>query len=186
MAKKWIELFEGLMKGEIPFDGTGYILSTHFQQSSPYTVFEIIAFRNIKQFIQEDQGVTFYSDGYKVYLLYEPVTYRFRFQEPYLREKDDSIPMRWNELETFDLPSKDRVIVSKEPYASMGSFYISQPGKGNYVYYFYELENIQENLDFFLTKLMNEELKVPRSKMHEILELVHKNLEYFQLHAAKE
>ncbi len=184
MEIKWIDLFTGLMKGEIPFDGTGYIITANFQPTSTYSIFEIIAFKNIKQFIQADEGVTFYSDGYKIFVLYEPVAYRFRFQEPYLREKTDAIPLRWNELEAFEMPNKDRIHVSKEPYASMGSFYIDRPSQGNLVYYFYERPDLRDNMDQFMTRLMNEELKVPRSKMKDITDLIHTNLDQFSRTAA--
>ncbi len=178
--KRWMSLFEGLMKGEIPFDGTGFILVANFSDNSNYAIVEVVAFRNIKQFIQTDDGVTFYSDGYKIYLLYEPVSYRFRFQEPYLRDQGEAIPMRFNELHIFDMPSHDRVLMSISPYVSMGTFYIEKPHPGNLVVYFFDRGDAHQNMDQYLTKLLSEDLKVPRSKMREVLNLFHKNLEHFQ------
>lgn len=175
------------MKGIIPFDGTGFIMSSHFSNTSNYTIIEIIAFENIKQFIQENEGVIFYSDGYKIFFLYEPVNYRFRFQEPYLREQGDSIPLRWNELEILEMPNHDRLLITREPYSSMGTFYVSRPASGNFTYYFYDQDqNASETMGKVLSKVLNEELKTPRSKMPEVLKVFEKNLDFFRKNTAQE
>lgn len=179
MEKKWVELFQGMMNSEIPFDGSGYILATHFKDSSNYTIFEIIAFKNVKNFIGSEEGVTFYSDGYKIFFLYEPVTYRLRFMEPYLRETGDSIPQRWKELYNMELPSHDRLFISKEPYMSYGSFTIGKPDSGNFVYYFFDYEETRKNMEHFLGKLLVEDLKIPRTVLPQIFEYMNKNLDEF-------
>lgn len=180
MDLKYIDLFEGLHKGVIPFDGTGYLMGARYNRNSAYTIIEVIAFKNVKQFIPEESGVTFYCDGYKTYILYEPNSYRFRFQEPYLREAQDAIPLRWNELDTIELPNHDRIHVSKEPYISMGNFHINKPDQGNFVYYFYQNQKPVTNMDNFLTKILAEDLGAPRSRLREVIDLFHKNVAFFQ------
>ncbi len=180
MEKRWVELFEGMVKSEIPFDGTGYILATHFRENSNYTTIEIIAFKNVKNFIQGEDDITFYSDGYKIFILYEPISYRFRFQEPFLRESHDSIPLRWKELHTVEMPNHDRVFVSREPYMSYGSFNVEKPDSGNFVFYFYHNEKTIQSMDHFLGKILTDDLKIPKSKVPEVLEHIHTNLENFQ------
>ena len=109
MALKWIDLFEGLMQEKIPFEENGYILKATFDhESSNYAVMELIAFKNVKNVAISESGVTFYSDGYKIFVAYEPVGYRFRYQEPYLRDGIYQFPARFNEVETIELPKHDK------------------------------------------------------------------------------
>ena len=180
MTRKWIELFKGLSEAAIEFNGTGYIVNAMFDTSSNYTRLEVIAFKNVKNFIASDSGVTFQSDGYKAFLVYEPKTYQYKFQEPYLRSGKAHIPMRWNELEVITLATKDRVFVTKDPYMSYGSFTVEKPVSGDFVYYFYETPELMTNLDNFISTILHKDLRIPKAALPEILGYVHNNLEVFK------
>ncbi len=181
MALKWTELFEGLQKDIIPFDGTGYILAAHFDPYSQYTRIETIAFKNLKKFEPNENGITFYSDGFKIYIMYEPATYQFRFQEPYLRQDGESIPLRFSELEKIELPNHAKVFISREPNMSFGSFNIERPSTGNFVYFFYDDNgSAGPNLNVFLTKVLQDDLRVPRTILTQILSVFNENLKKFQ------
>ena len=180
MSKKWIELFKGLYEEAIEFDGKGYIVNAMFDTNSNYTRLEIIAFKNVKNILPSDSGVTFQSDGYKIFLVYEPKTYQYKFQEPYLRSGKQHIPMRWNELDVITLATKDRVFITKEPYMSFGSFTVEKPGAGDFVYYFYETEAVMANLDNFISTILNKDLRIPSAALPEILGIIHRNLDVFQ------
>lgn len=180
MEKKWVELFQGIAKSEIPFDGTGFILATHFDTQSNYTRIEIIAFKNVKNFVHSGDGITFYSDGFKIFLLYEPVTYRFRFMEPYLRDAKDSIPLRLKELHVMELPNHDRLFVSRQPYMSYGSFNIEKPDTGNFVYYFFDGPELENNLFHFTGKILIDDLKFPRTQVPQVTALIKENLDNFR------
>ena len=179
MEKKWVELFQGLMNDAIPFDGTGFIMLGQFDKRSDYTKIETIAFRNVKKFSMTDDGVTFYSDGYKIFLLYEPPTYRFRFQEPFLRSDGDNIPLRFNELHNIQLSNHARLYISKEPYMSFGTFNVARPESGNFVYYFYDNGHAEKNLQDFLGQVLRDDLRVPRSLLPQVFEPFLYNLQQF-------
>jgi len=180
MSKKWIELFKGLSEEAIVFDGTGYIVNAGFDTSSNYTKLEIIAFKNIKNFIPSDSGVTFQSDGFKIFIVFEPKSYQYKFQEPYLRSGKAHIPMRWSEIEIITLPTKDRVFVTKQPFMSFGSFTVEKPSSGDFVYYFYENPEIMENLDNFITTILHKDLRIPKTSIPEILGHLRRNMEAFK------
>ena len=180
MALKWIDLFEGLMKEAIPFDENGYIVKATFDtEASNYAVIELIAFKNVKNMNMSDKSVTFYSDGYKVFVAYEPATYRFRFQEPYLRDGIYQFPVRFNEVEALELPKHDKIFISKEPYMSQGSFNVDRPTGGNITYYIYNNEKVEEHIFQFINSILVDDLRITKSVMPQVNEHVKRNLEYF-------
>lgn len=179
MSKKWIELFDGLMKGDVPFDQEGYIIVTRFDTNSKYTVIEIIAFKNVKNIVGTDRGVTFHSDGFKTYVVFEPMNYQYRYMEPYLRDGVAHAPLRFNETNITDLPKRDRVFISKEPYTSQGSFTIERPEEGNLVYYVFGGPEVDETICQFTGNILNKDLGVPKSALPAIFAQIKDNLSKF-------
>lgn len=181
-AKKWIELFRGLQEGIIPFEEEGYIVVAKFDKKSTYTTLELISFKNVKNIQPTTTGITFHSDGFKTYLIYEPNNYQYRFQEPYLREGFAQVPMRFNECIIIDLPKKDRIIVSKEPYTSFGNFTIEHPEEGNFVYYIYSNDGKkgEENILNFFGNILSKDLSIPRSILPQVYEILKSNLAKFR------
>jgi len=179
MSMKWIELYKGLMEGAIPFGSGGYIINVRFQDNSDYTIFETIGFDNVKNIYQSDNSVTFQSDGYKIFITFEPKQYTKKYQEPYLRDSEDQIPLRWNEVDILDLPKKDRVFVSKEPYVSYGSFNIEVPEEGRFVYYIFQNDNIDDYACEFVTKILKDDFKLDANSIKDITTLYRATLEYF-------
>lgn len=179
MTAKWIDLFQGLMQEKIPFGSGGYIVNVRFSDESNYTIFETIGFKNVKNIYQSDDSVTFQSDGYKIYFLFEPRTYPRKHLEPYLRDDKEMIPLRWNELHTIKTPRKDLIYISKEPYISHGSFNIEIPAEGRFVYYLFESEQINENACEFISKVLSKDFQLSRLIIDDILVHYNKNLEFF-------
>lgn len=177
---KWIDLFEGLMKEQIPFEENGYIIKATFDnEASNYAVLELIAFKNVKNVAMSDTNVTFYSDGYKVFVAYEPVTYRFRYQEPYLRDGIYQFPARFNEIETIEMPKHDKIFISKQPYMSQGSFNVERPSSGDLTYYIYNNAKVEEHIFQFINSILVDDLRITKSVMPQVNEYIKKNLEYF-------
>jgi hypothetical protein len=179
MQKKWIELFNGLMKGEIPFEQEGYIVVTRFDQNSTYAVMELISFKNVKNIQNTSTGVTFHSDGFKTFIVFEPVNYQFRFMEPYLREGAAQVPLRFNECVIIDLPRRDRILMSREPYTSYGSFTVERPEHGNFVYYIYGTSDVDDVICQFIGSILNEDLQVPKSTLPQVFAVIKENLKKF-------
>ncbi|MCR9142705.1 MAG: hypothetical protein NXI24_10675 [bacterium] len=183
MPQKWVELFTGLSKGVIPFDGGGYIMNVNFSQDSEYTIFEVIGFKNVKNIYQSEDAVTFQSDGYKIFLVYEPRSYTTKYIEPYLRPDPQRIPLRWNELHIIELPNRDRIFVSREPYVSHGSFNVEQPSSGSFVYFLYDGPEIDQNAHEFLEKILRKDFQLNRKIIEEVQALFQANLKHFQMEA---
>lgn len=179
MQKRWLELFDGLMKGTIPFEQEGYIVVTRFDVNSPYAVMELISFKNVKNIQPTSSGVTFHSDGFKTFVVFEPVSYQFRFMEPYLRDGSAQVPLRFNETVIIDLPRRDRLILSKAPYTSYGSFNVDRPEHGNFVYYIFDGEKVDDTICTFIGAVLNEDMKVPKSVLPEVYKVIKDNLSQF-------
>lgn len=184
MAKQYIDLFEGLMQDAIPPGAGGYIISARFHPRYNYGIFEVIGFKNVKNIHSGDRGVTFHSDGYKCILLYEPVNYPKRFMEPYLREAEEQIPARFTELETLEMPNKDRILITHKPYHSQGSFTVENPEEGNFVYYVYEGADMDRLAEAFVLKILADDFKVPKRLHESVAAPLRRNLEHFQTFAA--
>ena len=184
MNNNVIGLFDGLMKSAIPMSAGGLIFNTRFHPRSNYAVFEIIAFKNVKNIIHTGDNVTFQSDGYKTFLLYEPKTYRTRYMEPYLRDDLEHIPLRFNELHILDLPNRDRILISREPYLSHGSFSVEKPDGGNFVYYFFEKNDMEKNIGQFMNKVLKDDFKVPSKIIGDVLKIFHENISQFRTETA--
>jgi len=179
-----LPLFKALMEGRVPEDGSGRIFIARFHTDSNYAIFEIIAYSGARQILKSDDGVTMKTDGYKIYIVYEPRTYPLRHMEPYLREENEKIPLRWDDLETVTLAGHDRVFITKQPYISMGSFNVEAPAEGNFVEYFFENQGTDEALCKFLKEILSDDFQVERKNIAPIIDIVKKNLEFF--HREKE
>ncbi|MEQ9362612.1 MAG: hypothetical protein RIF32_00130 [Leptospirales bacterium] len=141
----------------------------------------MIAFRNVKNIYQADDAVTFQSDGYKIFMVYEPRSYTTKYIEPYLRQDQERIPLRWNELSITDLPNRDRLFISREPYVSHGSFNVEQPNSGSFVYYLYDGPEIDENAHAFLDKILKKDFKLNTKTMEVVREQFQENLKRFKI-----
>ena len=180
----YIDLFDGLMKGDVQNGAGGYIFGIHFAPHGAYAILQITGFENVKNILQSGEGVTFQSDGYQVFVVMEPKTYTHRYMEPYLREDGYRIPLRWNELETLELPNKSRILVCLKPYISYGSFTIDIPESGSFVDYFYGGEDVDKNLLDFIGQLLFKDFAVPRKNVRTVQASILRNLESFHQDSA--
>ena len=177
--KTWIELFEGLVKSEIQLGGGGYIFNAHLHGKHNYAIFEIIGFENVKQIISGENSVTFQSDGYKIFIVFESRNFPTKYVEPYLRQEGEKVPLRWNETEILELPNRDRIFISKAPYISYGTFTVEAPETGSFVYYFYNNSAADKNILSFIKDVLREDFKVPKKNAEVALIQILKNLEVF-------
>ena len=169
-----IDLFDGLSSGLVP-QGGGWIFVARFHKESNYAIFEIISYANVKRIEQSESGVEMFSRGLKAFVVYEPTNYPLRFMEPYLRDELEQIPLRWENLEVIEASSRDRVLVSKEPYMSLGSFVIETPRAGNFVYYVYEEEG-RNSIRNLLLEIFKKDYNLEYRAIERVLDLVDSNL----------
>lgn len=160
MVAKPMELFNAYEHNKLPVEGGGYILSVFYdRQGSLYTRYEIVAYDNLKDLAVIGDGLWFKSDGYKMHVLLEPISYSQRFQEPAHREKEKSIPYKFSDLEIFTANGKnDRVMVCKNPQFNFSSFTIQKPTNDDYTIYFRQTDSIYEDITEFLTKTIQNDI----------------------------
>ena len=161
MATKALDLFQAYEKGQLDKEG-GYIVSSFFDENSSYSRYEVVAYSGVKDIILTGEGLTFQTDGNKLYVLVEPPNYAKKFIEPVSRETGYSIPHRFKEMEIYTTKNQTKIMVSKEPVISYSSFTILKPTGLDFSILFFNLPDVMESLDFFFQQTLNREAGVPK------------------------
>ena len=94
----------------IPSEG-GFIVSAFFQSDSNYAIYEITAYRNVKDIFQTADGMVFKTDGNRAFILIEPPTFPKKHIDPVNREEGKSIPFRLSEVEIYQTKRVEKVMV---------------------------------------------------------------------------
>ncbi len=161
MAIKALDLFQAFRDGKLP-KNEGYIVSSFFSNRSKYTIYEIVAYSGVKSIYATADGITFQTDGNKLYILVEPGSFFKKYEEPYLRDKNHVIPQRFAELEIFNSSNQTKVMVSKNPLVTYSSFTVLNPTGANFSLVFYNLPDVLDTLSTFFIESLNKEAGVPK------------------------
>ena len=153
-------LFDAFAQGKLPFN-QGYIVSSFFSEKSMYSIYEIVSYAGVKEIFPTADGLTFVTGGKKLYVLLEPDTFHQKFVEPVSRSEGEKIPKRFSELETITTSNQTRIMVSKEPNESYGSFTILKPTGINFSMIFYDTSDLFNSLTAFFTDSFNRLRRVP-------------------------
>ena len=95
---KALDLFQAYNEGKMPENG-GYIVSSFFSENSSYSIYEVVAYDTVKTIYPNESGLTFQTDGHKMFVLVEPASYPHKYQEPFTRGKNESIMDRDRSVE---------------------------------------------------------------------------------------
>jgi hypothetical protein len=180
MAPKALDLFQAYSQDKLPREG-GYIVSSFFSETSTYSIYEVVAYSGVKSIYLTEEGLTFQTDGNKLFVLVEPATYPRKYIEPFRRDTIQRIPHRFNELEIYTSKNQTRVMVSKEPIVSYSSFTIMKPQGVNFSLVFYNREDVLDTLEFFFKETFNKETNIPKSDAREAAKLVKAGVQKFGL-----
>jgi len=153
-------LFDAYHQGKLPFS-QGYIVSSFFNESSLYSIYEIVSYSGVKEIFLTEAGLQFVTGGKKLYILVEPDTYPIKFQEPVSRAEGEKIPKRFDELDTLIAKNQSRIHIAKEPNESFGSFTVLKPSENNFAVVFYQTPNMYTTLAEFFVESLNRQRKVP-------------------------
>ncbi len=162
MDVKALDLFQAYNEDKLPKDG-GYIVSSFFNTRSKYSKYEIVAYNGVKTIYLTKEGLTFQTDGNKVFILAEPAIYSKKYIEPFRRDTEHQIPHRFSELEIVTASNQTRVMISKKPVITYSSFTILKPTGVNFSLIFYHRDDIFENLNYFFVETLSKEAGVPKS-----------------------
>ena len=159
---KALDLFQAYGQGKLPHNG-GYIVSSFFDANSTYSIYEIVAYDNLKSIYASETGLTFQTDGHKLFVLVEPINYPHKYLEPFTRGQKEQIPHRFSELDIITAKNQTKVMVSKHPVVSYSSFTILKPSGINFSLFFFNREDVLESIEFFFSQTLNKEAGVPKS-----------------------
>ena len=180
MAEKALDLFQAYAQNKLPKEG-GYVVSTFFDANSVYSIYEVVAYNGVKSIYLTEEGLTFQTDGCKLYVLVEPATYHKKYIEPVSRVQNEQIPHRFSELEIYTSKNQTKIMVSKEPIMTYSSFTILKPAGGNFSILFYNYDDVMESLDLFFTQTLNKEARILKSDAREATKLIIEGLNKFQI-----
>lgn len=160
MPVKAMDLFDAYAKNALPKDH-GYIVSSFFAPNTAYSRYEIVSYSNVKSIYPNEEGLTFQTDGKKLYVLVEPSNYPNKGMEPFVRSSIEKIPLRFSELELFTCKNQTRIYWGKSAVVSYGAFTIMRPAGINFAFCFYYLPDMYQSMQLFFEKTFNKETGVP-------------------------
>ena len=147
MAKA-TQLVKAYLSESIPPDG-GFIVSGFFE-GSQYAIYEVTAYRNVKDIFRDKDGIIFKTDGNRTHLLVEPPTYPQKHIEPVNREEGRSIPYRFNEVDIVDGRKNEKIMIPKEPVMLYSSFTILEHMKDSFAFMFYPTQDVYVAIKKFI------------------------------------
>jgi len=177
---KAVDLFKAYSESKLPSDG-GYIVSSFLDATSAYSRYEVVAYSGVKSIVLTSEGLTFQTDGNKLFVLAEPANYAQKHLEPFRRNAKDQIPHRFVELDILTAKNQTKVMVSKSPLMTYGSFTILQPSGENVAFLFYNLPDVHASIAKFFSTALNKEATVPRTDADKAGKLVVEGLKKFTI-----
>jgi hypothetical protein len=180
MRPKAQDLFTAYSESQLPSDG-GYIVSSFLDPNSSYAHYEVVAYSGVKSIYLTDTGLTFQTDGNKLFVLSEPASYSGKGQEPFRRNAKEHIPHRFSELTILTTRNQTKVMVSKDPILTYGSFTVLKPTGINFSFIFYNEPEVMETLGMFFAKTLNKEAAVPKAEAEKASKLVVEGLQRFTI-----
>ena len=148
MAKA-TSLSKAYESGSIP-DGGGFIVSAFFVANSTYSIFEITAYRNVKDIFKSEDGLNFRTDGNRTHLMVEPASHPKKHIEPVNREVGRSIPYRFNEMEILTGRNSEKIMIPNEPVMLYSSFTVVDHGGESYAFVFHPTKDVYIAIKKFL------------------------------------
>ena len=161
MATKALDLFQAYTTDKLPKEG-GYIISSFLGDGSAYSKYEVVAYANVKNLYVTQDGLTFQTDGNKLFVLVEPASYHRKHVEPFRRDSHEQIPHRFSELTILTAKNQTKVMVSTEPVMAYSAFTVLRPSGINFSFVFYNLPDVFSTMETFFARTLNQESKVPQ------------------------
>ncbi|MBN1798971.1 MAG: hypothetical protein JW822_10355 [Spirochaetales bacterium] len=178
MKIKAVDLFQAYTQNKLPQDG-GYIVSSLFDSHSAYAKLEIVAYRNARAIFFSTEGLSFQTDGNKLYMLVEPPDYEYRDEEPFRRTREKQIPHRFSELNIIQTKNRTRVMVSKKPVMVYSSFVVLKPTHDDFAFIFYHQPEVLDTLLIFLEQTLQKECSITEDDVKKITSLIVQSLNKF-------
>jgi hypothetical protein len=183
MAKA-TSLLKAYLNNAIPASGA-FIVSSFFDPNSPYAIYEVTAYANVKDIFKSPEGLIFKTDGNRIHMLVEPTTYAQRFTEPVHREQGKAIPYRFSELEIVTCKKQEKVMVAKEPMALYSSFTILDNSGENFSFLFHLTEDVYMAIKKFMADSLYNDCNLTKDESLEGSGLLLQSIKKFSVWSAR-
>lgn len=177
MAKA-TSLLKAYMSESIPPNG-GFIVSAFFQSGSAYSIYEITAYRNVKDIYRTNEGLTFKTDGNRTHLLVEPASFIKKYVEPVNRETGLSIPYRFNEMELLKGKKSEKIMVPYEPMMLYSSFTVLERDKDYFAFIFHPTQDVYIALRKFMADSLYNDANLSKNDAMEAAKLILETVKKF-------
>ncbi|MCL2093864.1 MAG: hypothetical protein FWH12_06685 [Treponema sp.] len=156
-----MDLFEAYTKDMLPKD-KAYIVSSFINPNTGYSKYEVISYSAVKAIYPEGlESLTFQSQGKKLHILVEPSSYAKKPIEPYLRDKEEQIPLRFSELAVHIAKTQTKIYFAKKPIESLSSFSVARPIGRNLAFVFYENAELYDTMIKFFEQSLSKDAAIP-------------------------
>ena len=159
-SPKVMNLFDAYTSDQLPRD-QGYIISSFINGNTGYSIYEVISYSGVKAIYPEGSGLTFQSSGRKLHALIEPPSYPHKGIEPYLREKNDQIPLRFKEVDKHFCKNQSTIYWAQKPIESLSSFSVARPTGLNVAFVFYDHSDLYDTLAKFFERSFTSDAGLP-------------------------
>jgi len=166
MAKA-TSLIKAYMTETIPSDG-GFIVTAFFTPGSNYSIYEVTAYRNVKDIFRTNDGVTFKTDGNRTHLLVEPASFTKKYIEPVNREDNKSIPYRFAEMDIIGPNKNMKIMIPREPIMLYSSFTILEKQGDYFSYIFHPTSDVYVAMRKFIADSLYNDSSVPSKDAKDI------------------
>ena len=160
-------LLKAYMTESIPSNG-GFIITAYFMAGSSYSIYEITAYRNVKDIFRTNDGITFKTDGNRTHILVEPATYTKKYVEPVNREAGLSVPYRFNELDITTTAKSEKVMIPMEPIMLYSSFTILEKQGDYFSYIFHPTKDVYIAIKKFIADSLYNDCNISSSESRDI------------------
>ncbi len=146
----------------------GFIVSVFFKPKTAYAIYEITAYRNVKDIFKSGDGLNFKTDGNRTHILFEPASFSKKHMEPVNREDEYAVPYRFNEMETISTRKGAKIMIPIEPMVLHSSFTILDGDSGSYSFIFHPTEDVYGALKKFIADSLFNDCALIKSEAIEI------------------
>lgn len=160
MAKA-MALEKAYMTNQLPSEG-GFIISANFLGTSIYTIYELTAYKNVKDIFQSPEGLTFKTDGNRCHILIEPPSYAKSYVELVHRDEGFAIPYRFDECHLVKGKRQENIYVSKTPIMLYSSFTIVNASEDNFSFLFFPTQDVYLAIKKFIADTLYNDCGVRR------------------------
>jgi hypothetical protein len=136
-----MNLSKAYYSNEVPNNG-GFIISSFFDPDSTYAIYELTAYKNVKDIYQSPDGLVFKTDGSRTHILVEPASYVQKYSEPVHREKGKSIPYRFADMTIINGKKHEKIMIPNEPIMLYSSFTILNNEGDSFSFLFFPSEDV--------------------------------------------